>query len=82
MDPNAVLSRLRTLLGGDHSGYQVSPDGNSIRHEDGCVDSSQPDEKSTDDLLALLVEAEESFQALDSWLKRHGFLPVSWSRAR
>jgi hypothetical protein len=33
------------------------------------------------DYAALLDEMAESFQALDNWLQRGGFLPTSWAKA-
>lgn len=34
------------------------------------------------ELLVMIYEAAESFQALDEWLSKGGFLPADWQRDR
>lgn len=76
MDPNETIARLRELLGGDHSGYYANREGTAIRH-----DTTGKEAVDLEGLHSQLCETEELFQALDSWLRSGGPLPVRWKGA-
>lgn len=67
MDPNETLRRLRALLGGDHSGVEINDS------------STRTMAEHFDDLLGMVCEAEELWQALDGWISTGGGIPEDWT---
>jgi hypothetical protein len=64
MDPDVTLSELRELTTG-------------IFEENGAFNINKVQD--TDDVVNLLVQISERFEALDEWISKGGYAPRDWA---